>query len=104
MSETGPLKFTSPQEVIDYCQSEGIRIADLKFIDLPGTWQHLSIPVTELDVDAFEKASALMGPASAGSSTSMKAICCSVPTQPLPLWTLQRISRPSVLSVPSRTR
>ena len=55
MAETGPLKFTSAQEVIDYCQQEGIRIADLKFIDLPGTWQHLSIPVTELDVDAFEK-------------------------------------------------
>ncbi len=33
-------KFTSPQEVLDYVESEGIRIIDIKFTDLLGTLQH----------------------------------------------------------------
>jgi glutamine synthetase len=31
----------------------GIKIVDLKFIDLPGTWQHFSIPVSEFTSDLF---------------------------------------------------
>src|SRR2546430_2245174 len=38
-----PLKFNSPGEVIAYVKQQGIRIADLKFIDMPGSWQHFSI-------------------------------------------------------------
>ncbi len=43
----------SPQEVIALCQERGIGIIDLKFIDLPGLWQHLSIPLSEFDEGAF---------------------------------------------------
>ncbi|MCG3776223.1 MAG: Glutamine synthetase [Nitrospira sp.] len=50
-----PLKFGSPQEVMAFVKQQGIRIADLKFVDMPGTWQHFSIPSTELDEDAFTK-------------------------------------------------
>ncbi len=48
-------QFTTPQSVIDHCRQHGIRIVDLKFIDVPGLWQHLSIPITELDEGAFAK-------------------------------------------------
>src|SRR5207245_8861289 len=34
--------------VIDLAHKQGLKIVDLKFIDLIGTWQHLSIPVAEL--------------------------------------------------------
>ena len=37
----------TPQEAVDYCKNQGIGIIDLKFTDLPGTLQHLSIPLSE---------------------------------------------------------
>ena len=38
----------TPAEAIKFCQVQGIGIIDLKFTDLPGTLQHLSIPFSEL--------------------------------------------------------
>jgi glutamine synthetase len=32
----------------------GVKIVDLKFVDLPGVWQHFSIPVEDLDDELFE--------------------------------------------------
>jgi glutamine synthetase len=43
-----------PQEVINFAKDKGARMVDLKFVDLPGTWQHFSIPIDELSVDVFE--------------------------------------------------
>ena len=37
----------TPQEAIEFCRKEGIGIIDLKFTDLPGTLQHVSIPLSE---------------------------------------------------------
>src|SRR5262249_43504430 len=31
----------------------GVRMVDLKFTDVPGTWQHMTLPVGGLDEDAF---------------------------------------------------
>ena len=41
----------TPTEVIKYCRDNGIGIVDLKFTDLPGTLQHISIPLSELTED-----------------------------------------------------
>src|SRR6202022_5041765 len=41
------------QSVIDLAHKQGLKIVDLKFIDLIGTWQHFSIPVQELSKDLF---------------------------------------------------
>jgi glutamine synthetase len=38
----------TPEEVVRYCHDKGIDIIDLKFTDVPGTLQHLSIPLGEL--------------------------------------------------------
>ena len=38
----------TPAETVEYCKNHGIGIIDLKFTDLPGTLQHLSIPLSEL--------------------------------------------------------
>jgi len=38
----------TPAEAIKFCHDQGIGIIDLKFTDLPGTLQHLSIPLSEL--------------------------------------------------------
>src|ERR1700694_2236075 len=44
---------TSPKEVIERAKSEGVEVVDVRFIDLPGTWQHFSLPIGELEVDSF---------------------------------------------------
>ena len=41
------------QEVIGLARDKGIKIVDLKFVDLPGLWQHFSIPVKDLTADLF---------------------------------------------------
>ena len=38
----------TPAETVEFCRSRGIGIIDLKFTDLPGSLQHLSIPLSEL--------------------------------------------------------
>jgi glutamine synthetase len=38
----------TPAETVEFCRSRGIGIIDLKFTDLPGSFQHLSIPLSEL--------------------------------------------------------
>ncbi len=44
---------TSPREVIERAKAEGVEVVDVRFIDLPGTWQHFSLPIGELEVDSF---------------------------------------------------
>ena len=41
----------TPAEAVKFCQDQKIGIIDLKFTDLPGTLQHLSIPLSELTVE-----------------------------------------------------
>ncbi len=46
MPETG-------QEVLSMIQDQNIQMIDLKFIDMPGTWQHLTIYQDQLDESGF---------------------------------------------------
>ena len=43
------------QEVIAMARDQGIVMVDLKFVDLPGTWQHFSIPVKDLTLELFQE-------------------------------------------------
>ncbi len=45
----------TPKDVIELAKSAGIEIVDFRFIDLPGVWQHFSIPVDDLTTDLFEE-------------------------------------------------
>src|SRR5580658_4116040 len=42
-----------PREIIDLIKAQNIKMIDLKFIDVPGLWQHTSIPATMVDEDAL---------------------------------------------------
>jgi len=44
---------TSPKDAVKFAKDQGVKIVDVKFIDLPGTWQHFSIPVEEYSEDIF---------------------------------------------------
>src|SRR5437899_2063994 len=43
------------KDVLKLAKEKGAKIVDLRFIDLPGLWQHFSIPVSELNEDIFEE-------------------------------------------------
>jgi glutamine synthetase len=44
-----------PEEVITYAKERGVKMVDLKFIDLPGMWQHFTVPLSELKPEVFEE-------------------------------------------------
>ena len=45
--------FQSPQEFLNYVKEKNIQIIDLKFIDMPGIWQHLSLYQIQIDESSF---------------------------------------------------
>src|SRR5918912_3807798 len=46
---------TSPKEVLAQAKDLGVKIVDFKFIDLPGLWQHFSIPVDDFTESLFSE-------------------------------------------------
>jgi glutamine synthetase len=44
---------TTASEVMEFATERGVEMVDLKFIDLPGTWQHMSLPLAALDEGDF---------------------------------------------------
>jgi glutamine synthetase len=43
-----------PNEVIAFAKERGVKMVDLKFIDLPGMWQHFTVPLHQLTETSFE--------------------------------------------------
>ena len=44
----------TPKEVLQLCEEKGVKLVDFKFMDFPGTWQHFTVPISELTEEAFE--------------------------------------------------
>jgi glutamine synthetase len=86
--------ITTPRQVLEYCKSEKLQIVDLKFVDLFGTWQHFSLPVTELAEDLFSEGIGFDGSSIRGfqhihesdmlliadAASALRDPVCSVPT------------------------
>jgi glutamine synthetase len=45
----------TPKEVVDLAKKNKTKIVDIKFMDLLGTWQHFSVPTSELEESLFEE-------------------------------------------------
>lgn len=45
--------MATPQEVLSLIKEKGIKLIDLKFIDLPGIWQHLTVYENQIDESSF---------------------------------------------------
>lgn len=48
----------SPEAInnlLTMCEREGVQFVDIKFTDLPGTWQHFTVPISELTEDVFDE-------------------------------------------------
>ncbi len=49
-----PLNCKTPDDILKAVKDHEVRIVDLRFTDLPGTWQHFSVPSQVVDLDVFE--------------------------------------------------
>jgi glutamine synthetase len=45
----------TPNDVKKLAKDAGVKIVDLRFVDLPGMWQHFSLPVEDLEDDLFSE-------------------------------------------------
>jgi glutamine synthetase len=43
----------TPKEVVDLIQEKGIKMIDVKFVDLPGVFHHLTVPANVIDEDVL---------------------------------------------------
>src|SRR5260370_41468986 len=41
--------------VLEFAKKHGAKILDLRFIDVPGLWQHVSYPIGELEESSFKE-------------------------------------------------
>jgi hypothetical protein len=44
----------TPKDVRKQAEEGSAKILDLRFVDLPGIWQHFSLPISQLTDDLFE--------------------------------------------------
>ncbi|MGZ8383020.1 MAG: type I glutamate--ammonia ligase, partial [Nitrospira sp.] len=82
------------REVLDFAKKNKVQVVDMKFVDLIGTWQHFTIPISELTEGLFKDGSGLDGSSIRGwrainnsdmllvpdPSTACMDPFCSVPT------------------------
>ena len=45
---------TTSGDVLKAVKDEKVQMIDLRFTDLPGVWQHFSVPPSAVNVDALE--------------------------------------------------
>ncbi len=44
-----------PKDVLIFAKENKVEFVDLKFLDLPGVWQHFTVPISELKEESFEE-------------------------------------------------
>jgi glutamine synthetase len=45
----------NPADALQLAKQTGVKVVDLKFVDLPGVWQHFSIPAEDLNEELFDE-------------------------------------------------
>src|SRR5258705_7261305 len=48
-------KSATAEDVLKTVKDENVQMIDLRFTDLPGTWQHFSVPPGAVDMDAMSE-------------------------------------------------
>lgn len=44
-----------PKDVLIFAKENKVEFVDLKFLDLPGVWQHFTVPISELKEESFDE-------------------------------------------------
>ena len=64
-----------PKDVMELIKEKGIQAVDVRFVDLPGLWQHFTLSTREFSEDAFEEGLGFDGSSIRGSRRFRKATC-----------------------------
>jgi len=59
----------TPEEALQFAKEQGTKMVDLKFVDLPGMWQHFTVPIRELEEETFVEGKAFDGSSIRGFQT-----------------------------------
>src|SRR5579863_5437530 len=59
----------TPEEVLQFAKAHHAKMVDFKFVDVPGTWQHFSVPLHELELETFVEGKAFDGSSVRGFQT-----------------------------------
>src|SRR6266581_5001788 len=59
----------TPEEVLRFAGENSAKMVDLKFVDLPGMWQHFTVPIRELEEETFVEGKAFDGSSIRGFQT-----------------------------------
>ncbi len=49
----GSRAHTSEKRFVEFIKKTGVKMVDFKFTDVPGTWQHTTVPADQIDEDAL---------------------------------------------------
>src|SRR5438045_9762792 len=55
MAKNETTKAATPKSVLDMAAKQGAKMFDIKFVDTFGTWQHFSLPISELSEESFSE-------------------------------------------------
>ena len=69
----------TPADVVQLANESGVKMVDLRFTDLFGTWQHFSIPARELSEEMFEEGVGFDGSSIRGFQTIQESDMILVP-------------------------
>src|SRR6266699_5340458 len=47
--------MSTPKSVLEMAKKQGAKMVDIKFVDTFGTWQHFTVPISELAEDSFSE-------------------------------------------------
>src|SRR5438046_9837101 len=53
MAKNETTKAATPKSVLEMARKQGAKMFDIKFVDTFGTWQHFSVPISELNEESF---------------------------------------------------
>ncbi|MDD2388285.1 MAG: type I glutamate--ammonia ligase [Desulfobacterales bacterium] len=45
----------TPEQVLEMARTHGAKVVDIRFLDLPGVWQHFTVPISELTESSMEE-------------------------------------------------
>jgi glutamine synthetase len=45
----------TPKDVLAFAKEKGAKVLDIRFMDFPGVWQHLTVPMGQLQESSFEE-------------------------------------------------
>ncbi len=86
------------QEVLNLINEQNIQVIDLKFVDLPGIWQHLTIHSSQLEEESFTDGVPFDGSSIRGWKSINESDMCMVP-DPTTAWIDPFLQEPTLSMV-----